>query len=134
LQPACSTSTAEFVPPQARLAALYPDFQLCHMPCEAAEPADGWLDDDDEADAPPLSPFVGNAVEAGQACSWHTDFDPFRAPLGSPWEARFGRYGNRQVRPRGRSALNHVGLDVHYDAHIGQCRHGCWRAADARRV
>jgi len=71
------------VPPQARLAALYPDFQLCHMPCEAAEPADGWLDDDDEADAPPLSPFVGNAVEAGQACSWHTDFDPFRAPLGS---------------------------------------------------
>ncbi len=88
---------------QARLAALYPDFQLCHMPCAAAEPADGWLDDEDEADAPPLSPFVGNAVEAGQACSWHTDFDPFRAPPGSPWEARFGRYGNRQVRPRGRA-------------------------------
>lgn len=83
------------------------------MPCEAVEPPDGWLDDDD-ADAPPLSPFVGNAVEAGQACSWHTDFDPFHAPRGSPWEARFGRYGNRQVRARGCCALTVTHVLAHH--------------------
>ena len=82
---------------QARLAELYPEFSICPMPCSAVEPPDDYWEADDDAAAVPLSAFVGNAVEAGQACSWHTDFDPFHAPVGSPWEARYGRYGNRQV-------------------------------------
>ena len=82
---------------QARLAALYPEFTICHMPCSAVDPPEDWWDGEEDEPAP-LSPFVGNAVEAGQPCSWHTDFDPFHAPVGSPWEARFGRYGNRQAR------------------------------------
>ena len=67
------------------------------MPCAAVDPPEDWWDGEEDALAP-LSAFVGNAVEAGQPCSWHTDFDPFHALVDSPWEARFGRYGNRQAR------------------------------------
>lgn len=77
------------------------------MPCSAVDPPEDWWDEEDDAPAP-LSPFVGNAVEAGQPCSWHTDFDPFHAPVGSPWEARFGRYGNRQARAHLKRWLPHA--------------------------
>ncbi|KAK9827675.1 hypothetical protein WJX81_006980 [Elliptochloris bilobata] len=102
LRPEVQTALREAPPPevltlQARLAALYPEFTICHMPCSAVEPPGDWWEEEAGDEAPaPLSAFVGNAVEAGQPCSWHTDFDPFRTPLGSPWEARYGRYGNRQ--------------------------------------
>lgn len=99
---------------QARLAALYPGFTICHMPCSAVDPPADWWDEGEDAPAP-LSPFVGNAVEAGQPCSWHTDFDPFHAPVGSPWEARFGRYGNRQARalPKHRLVAVRCGTVLH---------------------
>ena len=77
---------------QSRLAALYPEWDICHMPAAAL-----WqeYDPDDEEDGP-LSSFVGNAVMYGDSCQWHADADPASLPPQSPWVQQHGYYYNRE--------------------------------------
>ncbi|GLC46484.1 hypothetical protein PLESTM_001880600 [Pleodorina starrii] len=77
---------------QTRLAALYPEYDICHMPADQISGEYG----NDEADTP-LSSFVGNAVMAGDPCAWHSDADPTTVPPHSPWVHNFGYYHNREL-------------------------------------
>ena len=78
---------------QARLAALYPEYTICHMPAQQISDSGGTDPDSDT----PLSSFVGNAVMAGDPCHWHLDADPATIPPHSPWIHNFGYYHNRWV-------------------------------------
>lgn len=75
---------------QARVAALYPEWTVAHMPSEALLDADA---DDDEQ---PLSAHVANAVVYGDPCQWHCDADPARFPPGAPFVEHAGYYYNRE--------------------------------------
>ncbi|GBG00480.1 hypothetical protein Rsub_13237 [Raphidocelis subcapitata] len=72
---------------QARLAALYPEFVVAHMPAEAL------LEDDD---GQPLSTHVANAVTYGDPCAWHVDADPSHLPPGAPYIEHAGYHYNRE--------------------------------------
>ncbi|KAG2485818.1 hypothetical protein HYH03_015528 [Edaphochlamys debaryana] len=98
LRPEVLASLLEAPPPpvvalQTRLAAIYPEYDICHMP------ADKISDDPPNADGEgtPLSCFVGNAVMHGDPCAWHCDADPATLPPHSPWVHNFGYYHNREV-------------------------------------
>ncbi|KAG2451787.1 hypothetical protein HYH02_003565 [Chlamydomonas schloesseri] len=78
---------------QSRLAALYPEYTLCHMPAQQISDAPGGDDDTDTT----LSCFVGNAVMHGDPCAWHVDADPTTVPPYSPWVHNFGYYHNREL-------------------------------------
>ncbi|KAI8463534.1 MAG: hypothetical protein J3K34DRAFT_142799 [Monoraphidium minutum] len=73
---------------QARVAALYPEWLLTHMPTEAM------LEDDQEQ---PLSTHVANAVLYGDPCQWHLDADPASLPPGAPLVEHTGYYYNREA-------------------------------------
>lgn len=77
---------------QSRLASLYPEWDICHMPAAALGQE---YDPDDEEDGP-LSSFVGNAVMYGDSCQWHADADPASLPPQSPWVQQHGYYYNRE--------------------------------------
>lgn len=77
---------------QARLAALYPEYTVCHMPAQQISDSGGADPDSDT----PLSSFVGNAVMPGDPCHWHLDADPSAIPPHSPWIHNFGYYHNRE--------------------------------------
>ncbi|GFR50258.1 hypothetical protein Agub_g12444 [Astrephomene gubernaculifera] len=105
LQPAMLAALRDDPPPpvvalQTRLAALYPEYDICHMPAaqissDAPEPgAEGGAEGDEGT---PLSSFVGNAVMAGDPCAWHVDADPTTVPPHSPWVHNFGYYHNREL-------------------------------------
>ncbi|KAL6754853.1 hypothetical protein V8C86DRAFT_280056 [Haematococcus lacustris] len=84
---------------QARLAALYPEYQLCHMPADMLSEDAG--EAGEEEGGAGLSSFVGNAVMAGDPCSWHDDANPAMLPPTSPWVHCYGYYYNREPgRPR----------------------------------
>ncbi len=90
---------------QSRLAALYPEWEICHMPA-AALGQDAAPEDDDDA---LFSSFVGNAVLYGDSCQWHADADPASLPPHSPWVQQHGYYYNREPgAPPGRAALPHA--------------------------
>uniref|UniRef100_A0A7S0WFF4 Fe2OG dioxygenase domain-containing protein n=1 Tax=Chlamydomonas leiostraca TaxID=1034604 RepID=A0A7S0WFF4_9CHLO len=78
---------------QARLAALYPEYQLAHMPADVLAEDEGM-----GMGAAGLSAFVGNAVMNGDPCAWHDDADPASFPPSSPWVHCYGYYYNRQPR------------------------------------
>ncbi len=75
---------------QSRLAAMYPEFTICHMPAHAL-----WDDDGEGADAAAISSFVANAVMYDDPCSWHVDADPSRMAVECPWVQLHGLYVNR---------------------------------------
>ncbi|KXZ52552.1 hypothetical protein GPECTOR_9g596 [Gonium pectorale] len=79
---------------QSRLAALYPEYDICHMP---ADQVGDTAADPEAEEATSLSSFVGNAVMPGDPCAWHVDADPANVPPHSPWVHNFGYYHNREL-------------------------------------
>jgi probable phosphoglycerate mutase len=74
---------------QARLAKLYPEFTVCHMPGDAME-ADG------VSSGAQVAPLVANAAVSGDAFQWHRDAQPAELAGEAPWAERHGLYYNRQ--------------------------------------
>lgn len=70
---------------QSRLAALYPECQLYHLPGEQM---------DTEAAGGVAAPLVGNAACAGDSFSWHRDAQPALLDPASAWAERWGLYTN----------------------------------------
>jgi len=112
---------------QSRLALLYPEYDIGHMPAsqlaeerqrsktrggeeESAGSDQGEEEEDYEEEGEEeeeiLSSFVGNAVMMGDPCAWHVDADPSTFPPASPWVHNYGYYYNRYygyfTRERGR--------------------------------
>jgi probable phosphoglycerate mutase len=100
---------------QSRLAALYPEFELCLMPSRAMrggggeddeeddenhENNDGLgggnEDDDDDDDEDFIAPLVANAVAPGDPCAWHVDADASLLPADAPFALQYGAYFNRE--------------------------------------
>ena len=99
---------APLVAIQSRLAALYPEYEIAHMP------ADQLGDSGNGVDEPqPLSSFVGNAVMRGDPCQYHVDADPSDLPACSPWVHNHGFYHNRCRSGLGRRASPATGLSPH---------------------
>ncbi|GLI63184.1 hypothetical protein VaNZ11_005954, partial [Volvox africanus] len=101
LQPHVLQALRDHPPPpvvalQSRIAALYPEYDICHMPADQISGEYG-SDDDSGGVGTPLSSFVGNAVMSGDPCAWHTDADPTTFPPHSPWVHNFGYYHNREL-------------------------------------
>ncbi|GIL87072.1 hypothetical protein Vretimale_14232 [Volvox reticuliferus] len=101
LQPHVLQALRDHPPPpvvalQTRLAALYPEYDICHMPADQISDEYGSYDNGGGAGTP-LSSFVGNAVMAGDPCAWHSDADPTTVPPHSPWVHNFGYYHNREL-------------------------------------
>ncbi|GIL50228.1 hypothetical protein Vafri_6459 [Volvox africanus] len=101
LQPHVLQALRDHPPPpvvalQSRLAALYPEYDICHMPADQISDEYGSGDDSGGVDTS-LSSFVGNAVMPGDPCAWHTDADPTTVPPHSPWVHNFGYYHNREL-------------------------------------
>lgn len=72
-----------------RLAGLFPDYLVAHLPTDALAPSG---DEGDEAGA--LHPFVVNASMAGDSYAWHVDADPTSFHASSAWSRAFGDYVN----------------------------------------
>jgi probable phosphoglycerate mutase len=70
---------------QSRLAALYPEYVVCHMPT--------LQEGEDGARAYMRTSFVANAAVHGDGFAWHVDADPQHMPSAS-WRAAFGEYTN----------------------------------------
>lgn len=77
---------------RARLAALYPEYDIRTMPADALEP-DGipgaW-------GGSSICSAVGNAAVYGDMFHWHLDMDPSQLDPSAPWVERFGSYVNRE--------------------------------------
>jgi len=74
---------------QSRLALLYPDYQVCHLPGDAMVPPDA-----EEGVSAAVAPLVGNAAVHGDAFSWHRDAQPALLHPESPWCERYGLFEN----------------------------------------
>lgn len=73
-----------------RLAGLFPDYLVAHLPTETlapATPAGG-------GGRSSLHPFVVNAAMAGDSYAWHVDADPTSFDRSSAWCRAFGDYVN----------------------------------------
>ncbi|GAX85210.1 hypothetical protein CEUSTIGMA_g12630.t1 [Chlamydomonas eustigma] len=104
---------------QSRLAALYHEYDICHMPASqlsdgtavrrripdaagerkedgAVGEGDEEQEEEEEEEEEVLSSFVGNAVMVGDPCAWHVDADPSSFPPSSPWVHNYGYYHNRE--------------------------------------
>ncbi|MEW5299067.1 MAG: hypothetical protein WDW36_002116 [Sanguina aurantia] len=83
---------------QSALAALYPEFNIRHMPAPVLSDAELPSEEEEgEEEGPePLSSFVGNAVMYGDSVAWHVDADPASFPSYSPWVHNYGYYVNRE--------------------------------------
>ncbi|PNH08092.1 hypothetical protein TSOC_005387 [Tetrabaena socialis] len=124
LQPQLLAALRDAPPPpvlalQTRLAALYPEYDICHMPADQiSESGGGGGGDSEEEGAADLSSFVGNAVMAGDSCAWHVDADPSTIPPYSPWVHNFGFTAASAAAQRGIAAgrnvkgMQRAGLDV----------------------
>ena len=77
---------------RARLAALYPEYDIRTMPSDALEP-DGipgsW-------GGSSICAAIGNAAVYGDMFNWHIDMDPSQLDPSAPWVERFGSYVNRE--------------------------------------
>ena len=75
----------------ARLAVLFPDHVVCHMPARAmrAPRRDGDGDESFRCDA-----FVANAATCGDRFAWHVDCDPSSLPSDSAFARAYGDYVN----------------------------------------
>ena len=77
---------------RARIASLYPEYDIRTMPSEALEP-DGvpgaW-------GGSSICSAVGNAAVYGDMFHWHIDMDPSQLDPSAPWVERFGSYVNRE--------------------------------------
>ena len=96
---------------QSRLASLYPEYDIGHMPAaqlseegrmrrkkiERTDDGDAAAgeEEEEEEEEEALSSFVANAVMAGDPCAWHVDADPSTFPPSSPWVHNYGYYFNR---------------------------------------
>ena len=104
---------------QSRLAALYPEYNIGHMPASqltedkraskrlgedagsgrvdgrGIQEGEDYDEEEGEDEEEILSSFVGNAVMMGDPCAWHVDADPSTFPPASPWVHNFGYYYNR---------------------------------------
>jgi len=84
-----STAVRSF---RARLAALYPEYDIRTMPSDALEP-DGipgsW-------GGSSICAAIGNAAVYGDMFNWHIDMDPSQLDPSAPWVERFGSYVNRE--------------------------------------
>ena len=75
---------------QSRVAKLYPEFIVCHLPGDAMEPSG-------VVQGAAVAPLVGNAAVHGDAFGWHRDAQPAELPGEAPWAERHGLYYNRQA-------------------------------------
>ena len=77
---------------RARIAAMYPEYDIRTMPSDALEP-DGipgaW-------GGSSICSAIGNAAVYGDMFNWHIDMDPSQLDPSAPWVERFGRYVNRE--------------------------------------
>ena len=77
---------------RARLAAMYPEYDIRTLPSDALEP-DGipgaW-------GGSSICSAVGNAAVYGDMFHWHIDMDPSQLDPSAPWVERFGSYVNRE--------------------------------------
>ena len=77
---------------RARLAALYPEYDIRTMPSDALEP-DGvpgaW-------GGSSICSAIGNAAVYGDMFNWHIDMDPSQLDPSAPWVERYGSYVNRE--------------------------------------
>ena len=74
---------------QSRLAKLYPEFTVCHLPGASLE-ADG------QVAGAAVAPLVANAAVAGDCFGWHRDAQPAELAPAAPWAERHGLYYNRE--------------------------------------
>ena len=74
---------------QSRLAKLYPEFTVCHLPGAALE-ADG------QVAGAEVAPLVANAAVSGDCFGWHRDAQPAELAPQAPWAERHGLYFNRE--------------------------------------
>ena len=83
-----------------RLAKLFPDLELAHMPADAMRPRAESAAAESAAESESASPshacdaFVANAATHGDAFRWHVDADPTSLPLASPFVDALGSYVN----------------------------------------
>ena len=77
---------------RARLAAMYPEYDIRTMPSDTLEP-DGipgsW-------GGSSICSAIGNAAVYGDMFNWHIDMDPSQLDPSAPWVERFGSYVNRE--------------------------------------
>ena len=88
-----------------RLAKLFPDLELAHMPADAMRPrAESAAAESAAESASPshaCDAFVANAATHGDAFRWHVDADPTSLPLASPFVDALGSYVNGEPgKPR----------------------------------
>lgn len=79
---------------QSRLAALYPEYTIYHLPSEYIQ-GQQMNDDAVEADC---SSFLANAADASDSFIFHQDADPTSFPSHSAWVQTYGDYFNGEPR------------------------------------